>query len=132
MLLLFNSDLSSELCAGSESSWTITPSERSESFIGNAGCACNKLSATEREGKAEVRDLIQERYIIIAVKHFRGRGTSREFQKPTCHQHRTTKEIKGKRMKSILSGWPAWMLSQAHFLRQMNKMSLLIKPNLLI
>lgn len=26
-----------------ESSWTITPSERSESFIGNTGCACNKL-----------------------------------------------------------------------------------------
>lgn len=30
-----------------ESSWAVTPSERSKSFIGNAGCACNKLSTQE-------------------------------------------------------------------------------------
>lgn len=44
-----------ESAGSKESSWAITPSERSKSFIGNAGCACDKLSTQERRREGETK-----------------------------------------------------------------------------
>lgn len=73
-----------------EPSWAITPSERSESFIGYARGTCNELSVTETEEKGEVRNLNKDRSSIIAEPHSQVGGTSREFQKSKFPQHGRT------------------------------------------
>lgn len=74
-----------------EPSWAITPSERSESFIGYARGACNELSVTETEEKGEVRNLNMDRSSIMAASHSRVGGTSWELPKSKFPQHGTTK-----------------------------------------
>lgn len=77
-----------------KSSWTITPSERSKSFIGNAGSACNKLSTQENRRRRLDQDA--------------------SCQKGRCHSHAWCSffllpPLLGKRSMS-LAGGKAWKM----------------------